>query len=152
MKYQLKRSQQLHCTLDTAWRFFSAAKNLSEITPKEMNFRVLTDLKDAEIYEGMRIDYYVSPLFGLKMRWQTEIIQVDPLKSFTDLQQKGPYKYWHHRHVFVSNEDGVLMHDTVDYELPFGLLGNIAHALMVKRKLMHIFDYRHAVLERLFNT
>jgi len=44
------------------------------------------------------------------------------------------------------------MKDTVDYELPFGFLGNLAHALVVKNKLNHIFNYRYHVLEQLFNT
>ena len=43
------------------------------------------------------------------------------------------------------------MIDKVDYELPFGLLGNIAHALFVKKKLEKIFNYRFHVLENLFN-
>lgn len=150
MKHRLYREQQLNCSLETAWKFFSSANNLSEITPEDMNFTVLTTMENDEIYEGMLIDYYVSPLLGIKMKWQTEIIQVDPQKSFTDFQKKGPYQLWHHHHEFIPNEKGVLMKDTVDYELPMGFLGEIAHRLMVKSKLKQIFDYRYQVLEKMF--
>ena len=34
--------------------------------------------------------------------------------------RKGPYKLWNHFHEFIPNKEGVLMKDTVDYELPFG--------------------------------
>ncbi|KFF12136.1 SRPBCC domain-containing protein [Chryseobacterium soli] len=151
MVHQLKREQQLYCNLETAWKFFSSANNLSEITPKDMNFIVRTKLEDDEIYKGMIIDYYVSPLLGIKMKWQTEIKQVSFQKSFTDFQNKGPYKLWNHFHEFIPNEKGVLMKDTIDYELPMGFLGEIAHQLFVKKKLEHIFEYRNAVLEKLFN-
>jgi ligand-binding SRPBCC domain-containing protein len=151
MKHQLYREQQLNCDIETAWKFFSAANNLSKITPKEMKFVVLTEFENDEIYEGMIIDYFVSPLFGIKMKWQTEIIHVDLKKSFTDFQKKGPYKLWHHFHEFIENENGVLMKDTVDYELPLGFLGEIAHSILVKKKVEDIFNYRHQILEEKFN-
>ncbi|MBB6369219.1 SRPBCC family protein [Chryseobacterium shigense] len=150
MKHRLYREQQLHCNIETAWNFFSSANNLSEITPKDMNFIVLTAMENDKIYEGMLIDYYVSPLLGIKMKWQTEILKVDFQKSFIDFQKKGPYKLWHHHHEFIPNENGVLMKDTINYELPMGFLGEIAHSLLVKKKLEHIFNYRFAVLEKIF--
>ncbi|MCD0478182.1 SRPBCC family protein [Chryseobacterium sp. LC2016-29] len=151
MIHQLQRQQQLNCDIKTAWKFFSSANNLSEITPKDMNFVVRTQLSDYEMYEGMLIDYYVSPLLGIKLKWQTEITEVNFEKSFTDFQKKGPFKLWNHFHEFIMNDKGVLMMDTVSYELPFGFLGEIAHSVMVKKKLEHIFDYRFKILEETFN-
>ncbi|RYD96609.1 MAG: hypothetical protein EOP54_13330 [Sphingobacteriales bacterium] len=151
MSYRLSRTQQLHCDADTAWKFFSSPYNLSRITPQDMKFLVLTELPDEPIYEGMTIDYKVTPLLGIPMRWRTRITQVDAGKSFTDFQEKGPYKRWNHFHEFIPNEQGVLIKDTVDYELPMGFLGKIAHTVMVQKKLKHIFDYRQRVLAQLFN-
>jgi len=151
MIHKLYREQQLNCDIQTAWEFFSSANNLSKITPKEMNFIVLTEMTEDEIFEGMIIDYYVSPVFGIKMKWKTEITQVDFQKSFTDFQKKGPYKLWNHHHEFIINDKGVLMKDSVDYELPLGFLGEIAHILFVKKKLEHVFSYRYKVLEERFN-
>lgn len=152
MVHQLKREQQLNCDIETAWKFFSSANNLSKITPKDMNFIVRTKLENDEIYEGMTIDYYVSPVLGIKMDWRTEITQVDQHRSFTDFQMKGPYKLWNHFHEFIPNEKGVLIKDTVDYELPMGFLGEIAHKLFVKNKLEQIFSYRFNILEEMFNS
>lgn len=151
MKYQLNREQQLHCDIETAWHFFSSPMNLSKITPKDMGFTVLSNYNDEQIFEGMIIDYTVSPLLKISLKWRTRISQVQLNRSFTDFQEKGPYKYWNHFHEFISNKDGVLIKDTVDYELPFGILGNIAHRIFVKKKLAHIFDFRYGVLEKLFN-
>lgn len=151
MTYQIYREQQLHCDLETAWDFFSSPKNLSRITPKEMGFTILTDLKNEPIFEGMFIDYKITPIFSIPMKWCTEIKQVDEHKSFTDFQLKGPYKLWRHFHEFIPNKDGVLMRDILKYKLPFGILGTVAHTLFIRKKINHIFDYRNQVLEQLFN-
>lgn len=150
MVYRLERTQQLNCSIDTAWRFFSSPHNLEKISPKEMKFRILSEIDNTDIFEGMIIDYKVSPLFNISLRWQTKITQVDLMKSFTDFQQKGPYKLWNHFHEFIENKQGVLMKDTVDYQLPLGPLGTMMHSLVVKRKLEHIFDFRFRVLEDYF--
>lgn len=151
MIYQLKTEQQLYCDIDTAWKFFSSPHNLSKITPKEMNFVVLSEITADSIYEGMIIDYTVTPLLGVPLKWKTRISQVDHLKSFTDFQEKGPYKLWNHRHEFIQNQEGVLMKDTVDYELPMGILGDLVNSIMVRKKVESIFSYRYQVLEQLFN-
>lgn len=150
MPYQLYREQQLNCDLATAWNFFSNPLNLSDITPENMGFVVLSEIKEENIYEGMEIDYKVSPLWGIPMKWKTRITRVDFQRSFTDFQEKGPYKLWNHQHDFIPNARGVLMKDKVDYELPLGILGDIAHRILIKRKLEEIFNYRFQVLERMF--
>ena len=99
----------------------------------------------------MIIDYTVTPLLGVPMKWKTRISQVDHLKSFTDFQEKGPYKLWNHRHEFIQNHEGVLMKDTVDYELPMGFLGDLVNSIMVRKKVESIFNHRYQVLEQLFN-
>ena len=149
--YQLYKEQQLNCNIETAWEFFSSPYNLPKITPSDMGFTVDSDLGDKGIYEGMEIDYIVSPLLKIPMRWKTLITSVKFQKSFTDLQAKGPYKYWKHFHEFEANDKGVLVKDTVNYELPFGFIGRIAHQLLVKKKLEAIFNYRYQFLENKFN-
>lgn len=151
MRFQLYREQQLNCEIETAWSFFSSPLNLSKITPKNMGFNVISNLESKDIYEGMIIEYKVSPVLHIPLKWVTKITQVEKNKSFTDFQEKGPYKYWNHFHEFVPNEKGVLMKDTVDYELPFGLVGRIAHKIFVKKKLENIFNYRYQFLDKYFS-
>ena len=150
MDYQLYREQQLYCDVGTAWEFFSSPMNLALITPPEMRFTIHTDCSQQHIYDGMLIDYTLTPLWGIPLKWQTLISDVDPGRSFVDIQKRGPYAYWRHLHTFVPNEQGVMMYDTVDYALPFGRLGKLAHRILVKKKLESIFDFRKRVLTKLF--
>lgn len=150
MRYKLIKEQQLSCDIHTAWDFFSSPANLESITPVEMKFKVRSDVSES-IKEGMLIDYKISPLFNIPMSWRTRITYVDHENAFTDFQEKGPYKFWEHHHMFIKNSDGVLMIDTLHYELPFGMFGDLVHKLLVKKKIEDLFSYRYNVLERMFN-
>ncbi len=151
MIYTFKAQQFLNTDLDTAWDFFSSAKNLASITPPDLDFKIHTNLDDTEVYEGMIIDYTVRPLFGIPLKWQTEICKVHKPAFFTDKQLKGPYSRWEHTHKFTEQGQGIFMQDEVKYELPFGFLGILAHRLVVRDKIEKIFKFREATLSRLFN-
>jgi ligand-binding SRPBCC domain-containing protein len=66
------------------------------------------------------------------------------------VQEKGPYRRWVHSHRFASEEGGTRMRDRVEYELPFGILGRLAHRLLVRRQLEDIFRHRARVIAELF--
>lgn len=147
--YQLIRKQFVPTDLETCWDFFSSPKNLKTITPAYMGFDVLVDIPE-KMYEGLMIEYKVKPLLGIPMNWITEIKYVHDHQFFVDEQRKGPYKIWHHEHHFEAVEGGVMMTDIVSYELPLGLLGKIAHPLLVRKKLEEIFAYRFKKVEEIF--
>ena len=44
------------------------------------------------------------------------------------------------------------MLDRVSYKIPFGILGKIAHPILVKSKLQEIFDYRIKKVEEVFGV
>ncbi|MGM5631639.1 SRPBCC family protein [Apibacter raozihei] len=145
----LIREQQLPISLDDAWDFFSKPVNLSKITPKEMNFIIKTpNLTDA--YAGQIIEYTVSPLFSIPLTWVTEISQVENKKYFVDTQLQGPYKVWHHEHFFTENDQGVLMKDILNYQLPYGFFGKWMGKLFISKKVEDIFTYRRKAIEEFF--
>jgi ligand-binding SRPBCC domain-containing protein len=152
MTHQYKSEVFLPVDIITAWDFFSSAKNLAKITPPEMDFKILTELGDTEVYEGMIIDYTVKPLFGLALKWQTEICIVTKPSCFTDRQVKGPYSLWEHTHSFSELDGGVLMKDEVKYKLPLGFVGDLVNYLIVEKKITNIFKYREGALNRIFKT
>jgi ligand-binding SRPBCC domain-containing protein len=84
------------------------------------------------------------------MHWTTEITHVEAPTYFVDDQRVGPYSIWHHEHHFKAIEGGVEMLDRVNYKVPFGILGKIAHPIIVRPKLEEIFNYRVQKTEELF--
>jgi ligand-binding SRPBCC domain-containing protein len=74
----------------------------------------------------------------------------EPGRRFADRQLRGPYRLWHHTHAFAAHERGTVMRDLVRYALPLGPLGRLARAILMRRDLDRIFDYRRdAVAYRL---
>lgn len=147
--YTLERIQKLPISLEEAWEFFQNPGNLATITPEYMGFDILSEVPK-QMYPGLFIHYKVSPLLGIKMNWTTEITHVQAPHYFVDEQRVGPYSIWHHEHHFKEIDGGVEMLDRVSYKVPLGILGKIAHPIVVKGKLEEIFNYRISKVEQLF--
>jgi ligand-binding SRPBCC domain-containing protein len=148
--YTLETQTVLNTTLDKAWEYFSRPENLNEITPPDMQFRILTDVSGKKMHAGMIIHYRIQPVPIMSFGWTTEISHSVDQQYFVDEQRFGPYAFWHHQHIFEDKGTHVLMTDIVNYALPMGFLGRIAHAVWVKKKLSGIFDYRTEVINRIF--
>lgn len=148
--YQLYKEQKVKTSIDEIWDFISSPANLKEITPDHMGFEITSGDLPEKMYPGMMVSYKVSPMFGIKMNWLTEITQVREKEYFVDEQRVGPYSMWHHQHKIKPIESGVLMTDIVTYKPPLGFLGVIANALFIRKQLDRIFDHRKVALERRF--
>ncbi len=149
--YRLHTIQDLPISKDQAWDFLSDPKNLKTITPDYMGFNILSG-DDRKMFPGQIIQYIVTPVAGIPTKWVTEITHVKEGEYFVDEQRFGPYALWHHKHFIESIPGGVRMEDIVDYKLPFGVLGQLVHPILVKPKLKEIFEYRKQKLIELFGT
>jgi ligand-binding SRPBCC domain-containing protein len=132
--YHLKRTQFLPITLSAAWEFFSTPKNLAKITPEHMGFQILYISGGDKAYAGQIIQYKVSVLPRIKVNWVTEITHVEEPNHFKEV--KG----------------GIEMTDEVNYAIPFGYLGRLAHWIFVGHEVNRIFDHRFTVLKKYFSN
>jgi len=147
--YTLHSKQNLPISLEEAWEFLSNPKNLKTITPPYMGFKTLSG-DDRPMFAGQIIQYIVTPVLGIPMKWVTEITHVQDKKYFVDEQRFGPYALWHHKHFLKEIPGGVEMEDIVDYKVPMGILGQLVHPFLVAPKLKEIFDFRTKKLIELF--
>ena len=147
--YTLHSKQNLPISLKEAWEFLSNPKNLKTITPPYMGFKTLSG-DDRDMFAGQIIQYIVTPVLGIPMKWVTEITHVQDKKYFVDEQRFGPYALWHHKHFLKEIPGGVEMEDIVDYKVPMGILGQLVHPFLVAPKLKEIFDFRTKKLIELF--
>lgn len=141
----LEQSQTLPISLEEAWEFFSSPRNLNEITPSDLGFRVESCRSD-KMHDGQIITYRVKIFPGVWLPWVTEIKAVEERVAFVDEQRFGPYAFWHHRHTFKAVDGGTQMDDLVHYGLPLGPIGAVARRVFVRRKLESIFTFRQKIL------
>jgi len=146
--YVLEQTTRLHVPLAEAFGFFCRAENLGFITPGFMKFELLGE-PPGEMREGAEIRYRIG-LGPVPMRWKTEIRSWQPPSLFVDTQVEGPYALWWHEHHLQTDGESTVMLDRVYYTPPLGLLGRLAHGLLVARTLRAIFGYRQEAIARLF--
>jgi hypothetical protein len=147
-EYVFRAEQFVARDIDEVFTFFSRAENLQQLTPPWLHFRIL-GVDPNPIRKGTFIRYALRwRIFPI--RWTSEIVEWNPPHRFADLQLKGPYRKWHHEHRFIAENGGTRIHDEVNYELPFGALGDLTHRLKVRRELETIFGYRRQAVDRIF--
>jgi ligand-binding SRPBCC domain-containing protein len=143
----LEREQFIARPLDEVFEFFARASNLERITPPWLSFSLQTP-EPEQMQAGTLISYRLR-LHGLPLRWVSRIEEWEPGRQFVDLQLRGPYRRWHHRHRFESVDGGTKVTDQVHYELPLGPLGELGWALFVRRDLTRIFEHRRRAVAEL---
>ena len=147
--HNLTYVQKIPVTLDEAWAFFSSPGNFVRITPPEMMVTITSGKEEQSIYPGMVITYTLYPFMMIPVRWETEIVSVNKPFFFEDMQNSGPYEYWHHKHTFKEIQGGVEMTDSLQYSLPMSLFGEIVNTLIVSMRLAEVFNYRKKRIEEL---
>jgi len=145
--YRLFRYQWVPQSRSDVFQFFSNAHNLETITPPWLNFRIQS--MTGPIDSGTIINYRLK-IKGIPARWRTLISRWDPDYEFVDEMLIGPYTQWHHTHRFESIAGGTLLTDSVVYRMPFGILGDLAAAILVNRDIQSIFNYRMKVIREMF--
>jgi ligand-binding SRPBCC domain-containing protein len=145
--------------IDEVWAFFTTARNLESLTPPDQRLRV-GEGGDAVISAGHRVQVSVMPLWPIRSGWTTLIEEVHPPGAhpsgegrFTDIQLRGPFARWHHRHAFRPLPGGgTAITDEVEYALPLGALGRAVAGRWVSRQVADLFAYRKAALHQRFGS
>ena len=119
--------------------FFADPVTLPSLMPPSLGVRLVAP--PAAMTAGAVFDLRLVWL-GLPLRWRAFVREYDPPVRFLDVQVRGPYARWEHRHLFLVEGNGTRVEDRVVYRLPLGPLGRLAHTLLVRRQLSAMWGYR----------
>jgi ligand-binding SRPBCC domain-containing protein len=62
--HHLEKEITLNVSEEKVWEFLATPLNLNELTPPDLDFRILSELPD-KMYNGLMIQYEIRiPLFG----------------------------------------------------------------------------------------
>jgi ligand-binding SRPBCC domain-containing protein len=166
MRHTYHSEQWLPYPVDQVFAFFVNPENLPRLMPPWQKARIeeaaftsppprpisFQPIRSIAAGPGTRIilSFRPFPYSPLRIPWEAEIDEFVWNSHFADLQLRGPFAYWHHRHTVASetriNEGistpGTLLHDEVEYEPALGTLGEIANSFFIARQLRNIFAYR----------
>lgn len=165
MRHIHQAEQWLPYSIETVFDFFANPENLPRLMPNWQKARIeeavfvpppprpgaagsLTRNLTVAAGQGTRmtISFRPVPFSPIRVPWDAEITEFVWNDHFCDVQHRGPFAFWNHCHHLSSEkrdgQPGTLLRDRVEYELPFGPLGDLANTLFVKRQMAYIFAYR----------
>ncbi|MGA3350211.1 MAG: SRPBCC family protein [Candidatus Sulfotelmatobacter sp.] len=171
MPHQLQFADWVSFPVPQVFAFFANPENLPRLMPPAAETKIegyqlvppppIPDLNAIALHHlagvGSVIDTTFRPIRFLKWRrkWTAAITEFEWNHHFADVQQKGPFKRWHHRHEFMPNArngfNGTLVRDVIEYEVGFGRLGELANSLFIERQMRQTFTARQKILPKLLS-
>jgi ligand-binding SRPBCC domain-containing protein len=143
---RFRKESVIRSPAERVFAFHELPDALALLLPPWETARVLLPPKSLEAGTRTIVE---TKLFGLfKVQWEALHTAYEPPRMFEDVQVRGPFKSWRHRHIVEPHELGARLVDDIEYEPPFHFLGRIAAPLLVERRLKRLFDYRHEVTRR----
>lgn len=137
------KQSAIRATPERVFEFHEQPNVLSLLMPPWESARVIQPAKISEVGAEAIIETTIAG--PIRMRWVARHTLYDPPRLFEDVQVKGPFRSWRHRHVVEPHAEGAILRDEIDYEPPLGFLGRAIAPLLVERRLHKLFDYRHEV-------
>ena len=140
---QFVKESLIRATPERVFAFHERPDALQRLTPPWESSSVVQSALISEVGSLAIVDAVV---FGpWKMRWVAEHTAYDPPYMFEDVQVKGPFRKWRHRHIVELHAHGAILRDEIDYEPPLWFLGKVAASLLIDPRLRKLFEYRHKV-------
>lgn len=146
---RIEQTVLIRADIDRVFHFHDDTRNLLQITPPKVKVTFSTIGEPGLGYEViLRVKQ-----FGLfTMQWHVKITEYEPPHRMTDIQLQGPFKTWKQIRLLRAVDGGTELTDIVEYEPPFGLLGRVANALVIRRQIMDMFEYRQAATKRILES
>lgn len=117
--------------------------------------RIAAGTRSGRMAEGDTVTWDARH-FGIRFRMTSLVFDVDEPHAFSDRQIRGPFAEFRHRHTFepVSIPEaldgyagrGTLMRDEILFRSPFGPVGRIVDALVMRRHLVRLIEQRNDAL------
>ncbi|MGH9600204.1 MAG: SRPBCC family protein [Terracidiphilus sp.] len=176
MTERFETSQWVPYPVEMVFAFFASPSNLPHLMPPRLETRI----EDARIQppparpmagdparrfksvaagkgSEILISFYPIPWAPKRLSWMARIVEFKWNRHFCDVQARGPFSAFRHRHSFQSEtrdgREGTLVTDAIEFALP-AWLGRVG-CVLVQRKLSKVFAHRQkrlleilAVVER----
>lgn len=145
--YHYTCSIEIGADAEAVFAFHTNPDNLIRITPRYLHVSIL---RADPMGEGGEVELRVRPFFLMAQRWHMRFDIYDPPRRLGDVMLSGPFPLWKQVREFIPLRNGnTLLSDSVEYELPFGALGRIAHTLIMRRQIISMFHQRQKRTKRL---
>ena len=145
---KFEKISTINCKIEDLFEFHTDMRNLENITPPDTKVDLIN--KDFVPHEGGVLKIKTVKSF-IPTTWEVKIDKLQKPNLLVDIALKSPFKYWKHSHIFTQKGNICELKDVVEYELPFGMIGNLFD-FFIQNELSKMFDYRHKVTKEILNS
>lgn len=164
MSQRLRFEQWVPVPLPRVFAFFSDPRNLPRIMPRELGAELVRvdrvsppgavpGSPEAGVGTVIEVSVKLFPPLPFRTPWVARIVEFERLRHFADVQDRGPFRRWEHRHEFEARQeggrDGTVVRDVLEYDVGMGVLGELAERSFVGPRMARTFAHRQATLEAL---
>jgi ligand-binding SRPBCC domain-containing protein len=171
MIHRVQFEQWVPVAIEKAFLFFVNPTNLPRIMPPETGTELAarrlvpppggptreSAIPNRDSLAGIGSEIVTSfrllPFLPFRAQWIALITEFEWNHHFADIQKKGPFKRFQHRHEFsAETRDGLrgtLVRDAIEYDPGFGVIGKLAQKFFIAHTLKQTFEYRQKTLEKL---
>lgn len=175
MSHSFQTEQWVPYPVELVFAFFANPSNLPHLMPPHLQARV-EDIRiepppvrpvaqdparrflsvAAGVHSEILISFLPIRWVPRRVSWMARITEFEWNSHFCDEQVHGhgPFTYFRHRHGICAQarqgQQGTLVTDSIEYELPFGWLGRLGNG-MVRRQMQRSFAYRQRRLPEILD-
>ncbi len=142
---QFVKESIIPAPVEAVFGFHERPDALQQLTPPWERATVIQPPRSLEVGTVVILRTRLTPLPLPTMKIVAEHVAYEKNVRFEDVMRRGPFRRWHHKHLFFEHPDGCRLRDEIEYEAPLGPLGRAADGLLVRPRLQRMFDYRHRV-------
>jgi ligand-binding SRPBCC domain-containing protein len=136
-------TSRIEASAQKVFRWHAEPGALERLTPPWERIEVIERARGIRKGDRGAMWVYMGPF---RTRWSFEHRDYIEGRQFRDAQTSGPFRRWEHSHLITPDgPEACRLEDRIEYELPFGALGNFFGGWLVRRKLARVFEYRHRV-------
>jgi len=146
---RIEQTVQINAPIEKVFHFHDDTRNLLRITPPDVKVSIETVGSPGLGYE---VTLKVRQFMLFVMRWHVKITVYEPPVLMVDEQLSGPFRTWKQTRRLRQVDGGTELTDIVEYVAPFGLLGRLANALVIRRQIQKMFSYRQATTKKLLES
>lgn len=132
-----------------AERVFDLSRNISlhKLSMQHTGEEAISGVTSGLIKKDEIVTWKAKHLF--KMRYFTsKITEMIPFEKFTDKMIKGDFLSYEHEHFFKPVGNGTIVIDIINYETPYGFLGNLVNQLYLNTYLEKLIMTRNELIKR----
>jgi ligand-binding SRPBCC domain-containing protein len=135
----------IQTSVERLFAFHESPDALQRLMPPWQPAEVIS--RDGGLSVGARVELELK-LGPFRLRWVARHTEYERNRLFADIQEKGPFRRWRHRHEFAAEGQAARLTDRVEFSLPGGRLVDLFGAAIARHELRRLFAYRHAVTKQ----